>query len=462
MVNRRKIHNLVSLEDRQIVLNSEVVKQYPVVEQILTKYDKIYKSDFEDTEDFNKQTQTFFEYTFNELVKLASNEWYASNRMNEMPSSKDEWPTCSLCNTKNKLVYYIVNKNNKKELNVGSECIYKFPSLGFNHRQLSQIKNDRIKKFKRIERINKINSLFPGIENRLSQWKIDYEEIPLILPFDINEGLKLAIKEGFTLYDSYIEGKSKDSELEHLNNIIMKYDEYEQKSKLFVETHINSNFACDSKVRNWLIDNNKLRVLVAIMKNNGLINENTIKYIYEENFIKNRLVVLKEAVDKLQIKFIEFRDSNIFFSYKNQDDRIEYILRCDIKDFMLNFGEVFINSSYSIDFSILSKKLSIVFIDSNIKSLFNKVDFILRRSGYYIKHDYVNNSIEFNDKRKSMYSTGVLKIFCEGQTPLIFMNDKQAKQSLEEMLNKVSWKSKEEKSKYDIGNISRIPSLNRD
>lgn len=461
MFSRRKIHNLVSLEDRQIVLNSEAVQQYPIVEQILRKYDRIYKSDFEDTEDFDKQTQTFFEYTFNELVELASNEWYASNRMNEMPSSKDEWPTCSLCNTKNKLVHYIVNKNSKKELNVGSECIYKFPSLGFNHREISQIKNDRIKEFKRIDRINKINSLFPGIEYTLSQWNTDYENIPYVLPYELNHKLKDSIKEGNDVYKAYIEGKGKVS-LDKLDKIINDHKELYTKVNLFISSNKSNSNLCDSIVRKWLIDTHNQRTLIMIMKNNGLYDSDTIKYIYEDNFIKNRLPVLKEAFDKLPIEFIEFRDNSLFFTYKNKNDRAEYILRCDIKNFMLNFGEIFTNSSYSIDFSTLSEYLSIVFIDSNIKSLFDKIHYILQRSGYYIKYDLVNNSIEYNNKRKSLYSTGDLQVFCKANTSLIFTNDKQSKQKLIELLDRISWKSLSDKSKYDIGNISRVPSFNRE
>ncbi len=465
MNTRRKICNLVSLEKRQIVLNSQVIKQYPAIERILQRYEKIYKSDFEDTGDFDKDTQTFFQYSFNELFQMALKEWYANNRMNEISKNKEEWPTCSLCNTKNKYIFYIVNNHNNKELNVGSECIEKFPSLykKFNRRQIIELKNEKINEYKRIERISKINDTFPDIESILRQWKLDYEASPLILPYNTDEGIKRTIEKGFEVYNYYIQGKGGDTSLDRLEKIIAKHKEYEQRAKRFVKVNKNNNLACDFKLKKWIIDTNNFYLLQSIMSNNGFIDKNTVKYMYEESFIKKRINLIEEAIKGLPIKLKEFKDNKLFFSYKNRHERTDYIVKCDIKDFMLNFGEIFITPLSVIDFSLISTKFILDYTESNILSLFSKIDYVLKRSGFYIKHDFFNNNIEYYNNHKSMFATGSLKEFIELNTSLIFMNDSKAREVLLEILSSgINWRPIEDKSKYDIGNISRIPSFNND
>lgn len=61
-MQRRKQKVIVSLEERQLVLNSEVVNNYPLIDDLLKKYDRVYQSDFDDTTDFNKEHPLAFIY----------------------------------------------------------------------------------------------------------------------------------------------------------------------------------------------------------------------------------------------------------------------------------------------------------------------------------------------------------------------------------------------------------------
>ncbi|MET1104897.1 hypothetical protein, partial [Enterococcus faecium] len=73
----------------------------------------------------NKTLEEEFIRKKNEWIAISSNEWKLRKEKPVIvnPSSnRSKWKRCSLCNTPNKNEFYIVNKYNGREINIGGRC----------------------------------------------------------------------------------------------------------------------------------------------------------------------------------------------------------------------------------------------------------------------------------------------------------------------------------------------------
>ena len=130
MGKRKKLHSIITKEDRELVVNSEAINNYPELKRVLDKYERIYKTDFEDTDDFDDKLINLMLYVFQDIRDECEKEWYSNGKMDVVESdNQEDWVKCALCGTPNKYIYYIVNRLNKTKLNVGSDCIDKFSSI---------------------------------------------------------------------------------------------------------------------------------------------------------------------------------------------------------------------------------------------------------------------------------------------------------------------------------------------
>lgn len=122
---------------------------------------------------------------------------------------REDWIKCSLCNTPNKYIFYIENRYNKKKLNVGSECIEKFPDLDNrlpNGMTIRKLKNNTVKDYNRLKRLEEFNHEFPNVEEILSSWNNEYNNLPIILPRDLHNSITEIHAKANEIFKGYING----------------------------------------------------------------------------------------------------------------------------------------------------------------------------------------------------------------------------------------------------------------
>lgn len=461
MAERKKVKVLVSLEKRQLVLNSEVIKDYPQIQKLLQKYDKIYQSDFTDTEDFIPDVQVYFLYSFDKIVEEASKEWTASYDENEILSDdRTEWIRCSLCDTPNKYIFYIKNRLNGIMLNVGSDCIDKFPHLSDSAKghSIDKIKRERVIENKRINRITKFNTRFPNAENMIEQWIFEYNNNPILLPALLHNKAKDIFIKSRNIYNSFINSKVNGSALDDFAHLITKYKLLEQEIKEFTSANIENKFACTLKIKGWLQEKHLANIIDLIINNGGMITRETIKNIYEESFVQKNLQNISALINMDGLLIDSIRDEYIYFIYTSIEIQHQIAFYCSTKALIENFGVLIFKNDKKIKDSDIIPIINPVWNEKNITNIINQLNSALKNTPFNLQLDFDKNEIEYRDSQQKFYSTGQALVFIKANYKLMFISDAEQKSKLLNLLvNKINWKSVEEKSKYDISDINRTP-----
>lgn len=460
-VKRRKQKVVISLEERQLVLNSEVVNNYPFLDNLLKKYDRIYQSDFVDTSDFNKEARTFILYSFKKVVDEASKEWFASySEAEEIVEDKMYWKHCSLCNAPNKYIFYIHNRLNGIELNVGSECITKFPLINeINGNSIEGLKRNRIKQYNLITRINKFNESYPGAETMIRQWREDYNNLPFVMPIGIHERAENIFKNADLIYKDYISGKSNDQSISLFSNVIDDYKTLKSDIDRHIKINASEGFVCTLQIKDWLLKNKRNSVLLEIMQDGGILSQKTISAIYFNEFVMKYLQDFKNILSDSEIQIDSIRDNKILFKYSTNSKDIIYF-ECSLKSFMSQFGGYIIsNNNFKIPQSQLTPIVNILWDEKNINSIFDKLNLSLNKTNYSLQYDFDKNEVEYVNKGTKCFAVGKASVFLNAHKALLFKYNQSICALLENLFENhiSSWKPLVDKEKYDIGNISRNP-----
>lgn len=129
-----------------------------------------------------------------------------------------------MCNTKNRYIFYIENKYTKQVLNVGSDCIIDFPSLNnIDGVSINKIKNIKVRETAKISRILKFNKNFTDAQNLIKNLELEYENLPILLPYSLYIRLPEIFRNMRNLYNEYINNKIQDDAFIKFKNLLEDY-----------------------------------------------------------------------------------------------------------------------------------------------------------------------------------------------------------------------------------------------
>ncbi|NLD46478.1 MAG: hypothetical protein GX660_04665 [Clostridiaceae bacterium] len=171
--------SLLIQKRRRLLEHSEIVKEYPILMRIL-------ENDIEINDDnihlFDKPTQDFCKNILPDVYKTALLEWKGEKYPRE--DLKDKRTTCRICNNpNNRWVFYIVNKFNGYEMNIGSDCIENFNISEHEGRTSKQM----IELAKEIKRKEILNERYEGIEKTIKNWNDVFGNYEIELRSDLED-----------------------------------------------------------------------------------------------------------------------------------------------------------------------------------------------------------------------------------------------------------------------------------
>lgn len=185
-----------------LLSRSEIIKDYPEVFALLDTKDRI---TYGDIELVSADVDRFLKYDLDNVLTAASGEW---QRTSEPPEDrgldKDLWARCMLCGTPNRYIYFIRNRRNGNELNVGSECIEHF---GIDPRTA---KEDALlrRKARETKLKSDLNKLHPGAVRIIESLDADLDEFPLLIPDKLAQKYREFVADFGAVYRRYLEGKT--------------------------------------------------------------------------------------------------------------------------------------------------------------------------------------------------------------------------------------------------------------
>lgn len=461
-MKRRKKRLLLSQNKRQLILYSTIIDMpyYSKLKNLLTKYEKIYESDFEDLDEFDEELQKIFKYALQEITESAEKEWYTKGNCNIVDGWPNKYERCQLCNTKNRYIFYIENRYTNQTLNVGSECIIEFPTLSnIDGISINKIKNTKVRETAKISRILKFNETFTDAQNLIRDLELEYENIPILLPYSLYSRVPEILKEMRNLYSEYISSKINDDAFTKFESLLNEYLSLKQTIDTFIKANINNELICSKEIKDWLYVNGKEDIIKEISQNNGEYNSETIEYITNDKFLNENIQKIKRAFNTVEIELVEISNEKVYFNYKSNSYNVNLLFYIPNVKFMHFFGDnCFINIK-PIDISILLKHSCIVWNDNNIDSILSRFEKITEQLGYSIQYKKEFHKLAYKNTKLDRYKEVSLDTFINSNTYLLFLSDNELKNKYIKIFNKLTWQKIEEESKYkfSISDISKNP-----
>lgn len=455
-----KSNNNLILTKRDLVLlkKSEEVKKveiYGNLYECLEPYTTLSHKDLQKDIVFDDKARMILIHNVKEMMEHIQEEWYAKTS-SEIATTEVH---CQLCGAKNTYVCYIENRLNGEELHVGSQCINHFKDINGANVILAKIRAEKRDATKEARRSNFDVSLGNNIDfTKIAREKLD--TFPILLPYKLHVDLENGIKDCNRIRTSYISsGGNIDDCINKFHLKIAEFKELYQKAETYYIQNKNNPLICTRKIANWL-KNNYPTIIVKIQKANGILNENTLQYVYEPHFIKKNLPIFSKCIKDKDVEFLNVNGNTIQFKIENDRFPQPINFTMPIKNFMMNIG-CYCLTQAGYKFSKLNLSPSIENNSSNFKNVFNYFTSVLRNTMYTIILEEKTSQLYWSKKQiiASRWSNRSLNpLFKEVKTDNIFnimssilLIDKTEKEIVKIITSKIEmsgkWITKEEKDR---------------
>lgn len=209
------------------------------------------------------------------------------------------------------------------------------------------------------------------------------ETFPILLPYKLYNDIMETIKSCNRIRTSYI---STGGDLDEcINKFMIKKSEYEklyeEASNYYFQTRDNP-LICTREIADWL-KGNYPSVITTIQKSRGILNEETLQYIHEPNFIIKNLPLFSSSIKDNDVTFLNIEGSVIKFKIENDRYIKPIYFTMPIKSFMKNIGcHCLTQREYRFGKNSLSP--SIIKSSSNLNNVMNYFLHILKNTEYSI------------------------------------------------------------------------------
>ncbi|GEM_PF-2111296 len=449
--NVRKKRALITKEDRKLVYHSSFINKYPKIKEILEVDRAIYLKDIDYLKTSEPDTYNQLVYTFKEIKDECSKEWYRYGQNSEGRTN------CSLCGTLNKYIYYIRNSQNNTTLNVGSDCFEKFEYINDNHNgeSVRQNKANMIKQSQKINRKKEFNSKYPNVEDMFMQWKDDYENLEIIMPYLIDSEFYELSTNSKNFYSKYLNGKIPKKELSCFEDYIKKYNILTTKQADFINCNKNNFFTCSRTIKIWLESIGYNNIIKRIQRDGGLITAHTAKFIHCSEFVRRFVELIRVQFKKFNFMLTEDITDVIIFNY-NYKGYQEFKFEVSLKDFMDKFSFLlFEQEALTLDYII--SNLKIRWNEKEKERFIDVINPILKKSNYHLSFNREDLELKRRIGKVSEFSILNAEKFIGLHMRILFINKEDAFSLLNDTFSKVStWKNISEKKKYNVKDLEHL------
>lgn len=330
--------SLLIQKRRRLLEHSEIVKQYPILIRILENEIEI---NDDNIHQFEKPIRDFCINTLPNVYEAALSEWKGEKYPRE--DLKEKRTTCRICgNPNNRWVFYIVNKLNGYEMNIGSDCIENFNISEHEGRTPRQM----IELAKEIKRKETLNARYEGIEKTIKTWNDILNNYDIELPTDLeNEYIKLG-KEIKKYFSNYTSGKVPEDDMDIFEEYLKRQDDFIEKMDDYVTNHRNDKFILTKEMSNKL--NNKDQLLAfKRAKKHGYVTKLLAYELTNNNFMTFMANEFNQLNTTNKIYIKTAIGSSYIFVYEPLN---QIVLYCSHKVFIDMFGDcIFKQKKFSVN-----------------------------------------------------------------------------------------------------------------
>lgn len=394
-------------------------------------------------------------YNKRNLISLTTKEWIAENTYNERPKRD---MVCELCNTKIKNLFYIFNRKNSNELRVGSECIKNFPDMEGYKEQKKQFRD--IKKGQQvISRRNKFYDIYPDAEQLISDADTYFSTLPVLLPLETYLKLKDTITRMRLIYTLYVnEGKkpfrSSFDSFELFKLAIIQYEKLKVLSEEHVSKYSNHKLICKRPEIDWLISEDKTKLLQQISENGGLYTLSTLKNLCSISFVKEYLELILSKNNSNLMKFNRLNKGSLSFSFNKFGYHPAILFDIHLKDFMQHIGaDCIINDNFTYGSKEILLISTIANSKGNLRSIIDYLDNMMNLLNCVFLVDDISNSLYLYRKGDRAVRQFSYYAFMQKYCKYILLPDEEIKKYLISVVkgnNNIKWITTDMQSKQGI------------
>ncbi len=465
----KSVKLIISKEEMLLIQQSECPKDnslygnlYDVVHGMVS----LTQSEFLNSKTFDNKARTVLTSTKNILIDNIIKEWYSYDY--ELITSKEIH--CRLCNHKNKWIHYIRNRINGNELNVGSECVKKFPNIEITD-FVSNKRTELLKKYNEDKNRIVFSEMEIAEPNFISDCAKKFDEFKIMLEIDLYLSLSKTIDNLRLIKSSYIKNGGNINEVKiRYNELKTEFNDLWESAIIFYNRNKDNPLICKKYVSDWLKKEYPI-IWEKVAINKGLLNEETLAYVHLKPYISNHVSVFKKRINNSSIKLLRNDGDSLLFSLEDSTYRIPLYFRVRDNDFMKHIG---CHCLIANDYRYGRKELeSIIYIDKNnntFEALYNRFSRIMNSVGFDI---VISNGTYYFKKltqiiKSSKWSTRAIKseieykviskdIFYTKCTSLIFTDDNEIENKFKLWYNFVTYNNSKwisQKENNDIDQLS--------
>lgn len=313
------MEKLLLMKERALLLYSEVIKQFPDILEIIQDNkditDKFVKT-------LPKDKQNFFNNMLKQVLKQAISEWKGNpKKIEDMGPNKNNWKNCSLDNVPNKMIFYIFNKINGTELNVGSECIKHFWtswSSDYNGKSIQQLLKDA----SQVRLMNDLNEAIPGVFRTIDNWNSIINNCEIIIPQRLEDPYTDLGKKASEILNDYLNEKVDLDYIQQLKSILKEQKKLIQGIEEYIQEKSSEKHIPKREVRTWLKIQGQSKV-IDMLKKDGYITWGTAHRIGEPTFLKSLIPDLNNGLKDLGFKISDIDKRRSGYILDSLNERIK-------------------------------------------------------------------------------------------------------------------------------------------
>lgn len=391
------------MRERRLLLDSEVIKDYPEIQKVLVENGSI---NHKLIGTLPQKQRNFFINVFPFVLNVATSEWKRDNGKGvyeDMGPDENNWKRCSLDNTPNRHIFYIVNRVNGNRLNVGSSCILNFWDGKIEGKPIKKIMEEG----RELKLLNILEEKYPGITRTIENWNSYVDGLDVMLPNNLETPYFELGKKVKGLVRDYI--KKGDCDLHKLVQefavIIREREKHINKIKDYVKKMECNRFAPNENIKNWLRANSSAATREAKneIKKCGLITWKSAWRIREYNFMKSIVPGLNKALERLDMVIAgidRFREGYILVSKRQKNIK----LFAKHGDLVKDCGWVLFGEDPRP--AILEKTIQYccLYDDNSIYEVVSELNTALKNKGLKFGHpDFDQNDVDIFNSKTNTY-----------------------------------------------------------
>lgn len=408
-MSRKTTKSILSRDEISLLKNSDEIKNtdlYGNLYAILLRITALEAVTLNELIEYGLDNKgvTILTHNKGKLIDDITHEWYIESKSTEDPDKKIR---CGLCNTPNRYLFYIKNRLNNVQLNVGSSCMKKFSEIeGYaNHKyELGKIQRNQRERARWLQ----FHERLPEAESIIDSANFYFDNLPILLPYKIYFPLEECVHLLHIIHVQYIKyGKSpkefQKESFELFDETLNKYNRLKVKADDFIKKNINKPFICKRSEIDWIVKNKKEQLLKKISLNNGIYTVETLSEISSMLFIIQNFYIFTKRMSSQFINLIHPKDENssLYFTIRQGN---EYLYSINVKKFMKQVGvKCFFDTTYMIDEQELFKVSKIVITNKTLEYVTESLKDDLDKMRYALLiDDYAENVYLYHKFRKDI------------------------------------------------------------